>query len=82
MRFGKKQMRQAVIAVIAVAFVGPSGANGQKALPINISLAQAVDDYHHSSIFDRPIQYMPREEAFNFVRRATQETSLLEKMAL
>ncbi len=68
-------MRQAVIAVAAVAFVGSSGANGQRAMPINVPLPQAADDYHHSSIYDRPIQYMPREKAFNFVRRATQETT-------
>ena len=68
-------MRQTVIAVIAVAFVGSSGANGQKALPINLSLAQAADDYNHSSIFDRPVQYMLREKAFSFVRRATHETT-------
>jgi len=68
-------MRQAVIVIAAVAFVGSSGANGQRAMPIILPLTQTVDDYNHSSIFDRPIQYLPREKAFNFVRRATQETT-------
>jgi hypothetical protein len=66
---------RAVIAVAVATVVGSSGADGQRATPITSSLEQAVDDFKYTSIFDKPIQYMPREKAFDFVRRAIHETT-------
>jgi len=70
-----KQMRQAVIAVAVATVIGAGGANGQTAIPVNLSLEQSVDDYNYTSTFDKPIQYMPRVKAFDFVRRAKHETT-------
>jgi hypothetical protein len=70
-----KQMRQAVIAVAVATVMGAGGANGQTAIPVNLSLEQSVDDYNYTSTFDKPIQYLPREKAFAFVRRATHEAT-------
>ena len=70
-----KQMRQAVIAVVVATVIGAGGANGQTAIPVNLSLEQSVDDYNYISTFDMPIQYIPREKAFDFVRRATHEAT-------
>ncbi len=65
-----------VIAGVMAMAVGSSGADGQRAtIPVALSLQQALDDYNYTSIFDRPIQYMLREKAFDFVRRAIHETT-------
>jgi len=64
-----------VIAVAVATVAGSSGADGKRATPVTFSLEQAVDDYNYTSIFDKPIQYMPKEKAFDFVRRATHETT-------
>ncbi len=66
---------KAVIAVALATVVGSSGADGQRATPVNLSLEQAVGDYEYTSVFDKPVQYIPREIAFDFVRRATRETT-------
>ncbi len=72
---GMKQVLRAVIAVAVASFVGSSGADGQRVTPITLLLEQAADDYEYTSFFDKPIQYMPRKNAFDFVRRATHETT-------
>ena len=64
-----------VIAGVMAMAVGSSGADGQGATRVALSLQQAVVDYRYTSIFDRPIQYMLRERAFDFVRRAAHETT-------
>jgi hypothetical protein len=69
------QMRWAVIAVAVATVAGSCGAAGQKLIPATLSLEKAEDNYKHSSIFDKPIQYLLRDKAFDFVRRATHETS-------
>ncbi len=70
-----KQMRQAIIAVAVATVIGAGVANGQTAIPVNLSLEQSVDDYNYTSTFDKPIQYMTREKAFDFVRRAIHEAT-------
>jgi hypothetical protein len=70
-----KQMKQAVVATAVATVVGSSGADGLREIPLALSLEQAVDDYQYTSIFDKPVQYMIREKAFDFVRRATRETT-------
>ncbi len=64
-----------VIAVAVATVAGSSGADEQRAIPVTFSLGQVVDDYTYTSIFDKPIQYMPKEKAFDLVRRATHETT-------
>ncbi len=66
---------KAVIAVAVATVVGASGAEGQSATSVILPLDQAVGDYKYTSIFDKPIQYISRETAFVFVRRATHETT-------
>ncbi len=66
---------KAVIAVAVATVVGSSGAEGQSATSVILPLDQAVGDYKYTSIFDKPIQYISRETAFDFVRRATHETT-------
>ena len=66
---------KAVIAVAVATVVGSSGADWQGATPATSSLEQAVSDYSYTSIFDKSIHYIPREKAFDFVRRATHETT-------
>ena len=68
-------IHKAVIAVAVATVVGSSGADGQSATPVTLPLEQAVGDYKYTSIFDKPIQYTSRERAFDFVRRATRETT-------
>jgi len=70
------KLKAVIAASVAVAtVVGTSGADGQRAIPVILSLEQAVDDYNYTSIFDNPIQYMPKEKAFDFARRAAHETT-------
>jgi hypothetical protein len=64
-----------VIAVAVATVAGSSGADEQRATPVTFSLGQVVDDYTYTSIFDKPIQYMLKEKAFDLVRRATHETT-------
>jgi len=64
-----------VIAVAVATVAGSSGADEQRAIPVTFSLGQVVDDYTYTSIFDKPIQYMLKEKAFDLVRRATHETT-------
>ena len=67
---------KAVIAAVAAAtVVGTSGADEQRATPVTLSLEQAVDDYNYTSIFDKPVQYMSKDKAFDFIRRAVHETT-------
>ena len=71
---GRCAVYKAVIAVVLATVVGFSGADEQRATPVTLSLKKGVDDYKYTSIFDQSIRYMSREEAFDFVRRATHET--------
>ena len=72
---GRCAVYKAVIAVALATIVGFSGADEQRATPVTLSLKKGVDDYKYTSIFDQSIRYMSREEAFDFVRRATHETT-------
>ena len=67
-------LKTAITAVAVVAATGSSGADRQGLTPVDMSFEQAVDDYNFTSIFDAPIQYMPKECAFDFIRRAANQT--------
>ena len=53
-------LKTAITAVAVVAATGSSGADRQGLTPVDMSFEQAVDDYNFTSIFDAPIQYMPK----------------------
>ena len=65
-----------IAAVVALATVaGSSAADEQWETPETLPCTQVANDYNHTSIFDEPIQYMSKEKAFVFVRRAAHETT-------
>ena len=72
---GMRWIRQAVIVAALTIVVSVTGADDQTAIPVILSLEQTSGDYDTASVFDKSIQTMPRNKAFNFVRRATRETT-------
>ena len=67
----KQVMRIAIVFAISAA----GGTFAQTAIPVNLSVGPAVDDYNYTSTFDKADQNMSRDEAFSFVRRAAHETA-------
>ena len=68
-------IKAVIAAAVAVAAIAGSGGAVGQWTPVTSSLGQAADDYNYTSVFDKPIQYMPKEKAFEFVRRAAHETT-------